>query len=696
MDENGNQCDERNPTPSPTLTNPETKSNATSATPNVDKHWSLKRNADTAEPEGSPHAKSQRERSVEASPPQPENRPLVHPGGVTDTGEVVPAMVTINPMHLTLASTTPSLSPLHLTSPTQHTSTKPQTPAEVSPESSASDESSLPNILNVTDISTPGSPTDGPCLVTASQPTVINVGATEPSVDSPTELLSPVAATSSSGDVCPSETYSSDSDITKFTPKSSESGVQYFLDFFTSEEKEAIRKDAHTLGLMDFIRKHLRQYEFPTRAVIAAFAPGVAAALPMEYASSQLVSVLKMVVTQHIQRQRRLANITTVDDVVELLRKSRNIMILTGAGVSVSCGIPDFRSPNGIYARLGDFGLQDPQEMFDIEYFREAPQIFYSFARELYPSNFVPSPSHYFIRLLENRGQLLRNYTQNIDTLEHQTGIERVINCHGSFATARCIRCGHQVAGEFIKPAIFAQEVPPCPRCTSKAPESKPSPPRKHRTGWQDSNSDDSSSDNGAGSTPPAILKPDITFFGEKLPDTFEKTFLDDRHQVDLLLVIGSSLKVQPVSEVTAELPGRVPQILINRTPNLHVNFDVQLLGNCDDILSLLCHRLGWDLTHPALPGGRVLSPQFADTLPKLLPGQPRALAGDGTWQYGPANKGTPEGAHSPILIPKPTESSLTVPLHWHFFRGATVTAKDLERAHDRYPSEWFSGPPTQ
>ncbi|KAJ1643237.1 NAD-dependent histone deacetylase sir2, partial [Dispira simplex] len=651
MDETRNQCDERSPIPppptGPTSNTPETRPNTVNSTPSVDKRWTLKRNAGSVEPEGSPHAKSQREHSGGASPALPESEPLIYPAGVTGTEEVIPAMATINPMHLTLTSTTPSLSPLHLTSPAQSTGIKTRMAAGVSPESSASNDSSLPKILNVTDISTPESSTDGSCLVTVSPPMVINADVTEPSTDNSTELLSPVAAPSSSGDACPSETYSSDSDITTLAPKSTESGVQYFLDFFTNEEKQAIRQDAHTLGLMDFIRKHLRQYEFPTRAVIAAFAPEVAAALPMEYASSQLVSVLKLVVTQHIQRQRRLANITTVDDVVELLRKSRNIMILTGAGVSVSCGIPDFRSPNGIYARLGDYGLQDPQEMFDIEYFREAPQIFYSFARELYPSNFVPSPSHYFIRLLENRGQLLRNYTQNIDTLEHQTGIQRVINCHGSFATARCIRCGYQVTGEFIKPAIFAQEIPPCPRCATKVPAPKPSLPlRKRRTSWQDSDPDDSSSsDNGAGSIPPAILKPDITFFGEKLPDTFEKTFLSDRHQVDLLLVIGSSLKVQPVSEVTAELPGRVPQILINRTPNLHVNFDVQLLGNCDDILAFLCHRLGWDLNHPALPGSRVLSPQFTDTLPKLFPVQPRALARDGTWQYGPTDEDTPKDA---------------------------------------------------
>jgi NAD-dependent histone deacetylase SIR2 len=64
-------------------------------------------------------------------------------------------------------------------------------------------------------------------------------------------------------------------------------------------------------------------------------------------------------------------------DVLNLLRRSKNIMILTGAGISTSCGIPDFRSEGGLYAQLKDeWGLEDPQEMFDIGYFRERPEVF--------------------------------------------------------------------------------------------------------------------------------------------------------------------------------------------------------------------------------------------------------------------------------------------------------------------------------
>ena len=136
-------------------------------------------------------------------------------------------------------------------------------------------------------------------------------------------------------------------------------------------------------------------------------------------------------------RRQKLENVNTLEHCVDLIKNSSNIIILTGAGVSVSCGIPDFRSRDGVYARLAvDFpDLPDPQAMFDIQYFKKDPRPFFKFAREIYPGQFQPSPCHKFIKCVESSGKLLRNYTQNIDTLEQVAGINNVIQCHGSFAT---------------------------------------------------------------------------------------------------------------------------------------------------------------------------------------------------------------------------------------------------------------------
>lgn len=168
-----------------------------------------------------------------------------------------------------------------------------------------------------------------------------------------------------------------------------------------------------------------------------------------------------------------------IDDAVALIQSRRRILLLTGAGISVSCGIPDFRSRNGLYASLqqsGDYDLDDPQQMFDITYFRENPAIFYSFASKIYPSNFIPSPCHRFIKAIEDRGKLLRNYTQNIDTLETLAGVKRVLQCHGSFATASCLNCKVRVPGIAIEDDILNHRVPLCKICSADTEASVTAP----------------------------------------------------------------------------------------------------------------------------------------------------------------------------------------------------------------------------
>lgn len=109
-------------------------------------------------------------------------------------------------------------------------------------------------------------------------------------------------------------------------------------------------------------------------------------------------------------------------------------------------------------------------------------------------------------------------------------------------------------------------------------------------------------------------MKPDITFFGEDLPDAFsQRLTLHDREKVDLVLVIGTSLKVAPVSEVVGFLPRDTPQVYISREPCSHVDFDVDLLGDCDVIVAELCRRAGWELEHEMIPQGRKVDVQLIE-----------------------------------------------------------------------------------
>lgn len=270
----------------------------------------------------------------------------------------------------------------------------------------------------------------------------------------------------------------------------------------------------------------------------------------------------------------------TIEDAVELIKKSQKIMVISGAGISTSAGLPDFRSRDGIYKQIHAKNptLADPKLVFDISYFRINPNAFYQFAKALYPGQFDPTIGHRFIRYLEKQGKLLKNYTQNIDTLERQAGITRLIECHGSFATASCTSCRYRVTGDVIKDDVLNQRIPLCPKCQQ----------------------DSDGPNDGLG-----VMKPDIVFFGEPLGDEFHSSFQRDKDQVDLLIVIGSSMKVKPVALIPRQLNEDIPQILINREPLDHMDFDIELYGNCDEILQELCLKLGERWTEEVCSEGR-------------------------------------------------------------------------------------------
>ncbi|EUC59131.1 NAD-dependent histone deacetylase SIR2 [Rhizoctonia solani AG-3 Rhs1AP] len=361
-------------------------------------------------------------------------------------------------------------------------------------------------------------------------------------------------------------------------------------------------------GMMAWIKKYVTERDIPVLLLLAALGAPIPLNAQNEPHSdpNMLHRLLKVTLTRILRRRSKLGHINTPDDVVNLIKRSKNIVVLTGAGISVSCGIPDFRSSSGIYAQINEsnnYELEDPQQMFDIDYFRERPSVFYSFASQIYPSNFIPSPCHRFIRLLEDRDILLRNYTQNIDTLETEVGVTRVLQCHGSFATATCIECKTKVNGSLLKDDIFAQQIPLCKACNKSTPPAKGKPrsrsksKSKKKDVWNPKQKDeDDDMDIPTPPLPKSIMKPDIVFFGEPLNDEFDHCLFKDRESVDLLLVIGTSLKVAPVSEILTHIPHSVPQVLINKTPVTHVNPDVVLLGDADRVIEYLCDRLAWSL----------------------------------------------------------------------------------------------------
>ncbi|CAG9789075.1 unnamed protein product [Diatraea saccharalis] len=336
-----------------------------------------------------------------------------------------------------------------------------------------------------------------------------------------------------------------------------------------------------------------------------------------------------------------------LDGIVKWIKsdKCKKIITLSGAGISTAAGIPDFRSPEtGLYHNLQKYNLPEPQAIFEINFFRQNPKPFFCLAKEMYPGNFKPTKSHYFIKLLHEKvhkrpdsprplptrpvhrsltqsfetvrsistvartfgetfgfglvlgrsrrwffwpkvpdaeasvGLLLRHYTQNIDTLERRADLpdDKIVEAHGTFFTSHCLDCRKEYTLDFVKERIFADEIPICTEC-------------------------------------PGVVKPDIVFFGESLPERFQRCLPEDFQQCDMLIIMGSSLEVQPFASLVDMVPDWCPRLLINRekagvrSPLLRLmglggglqfdeesTRDVALLGDCDDGCQVLADRLGW------------------------------------------------------------------------------------------------------
>ncbi|KAI8294119.1 NAD-dependent protein deacetylase hst1 [Colletotrichum sp. SAR11_240] len=383
-------------------------------------------------------------------------------------------------------------------------------------------------------------------------------------------------------------------------------------DTCSPDEAMVLRHQLRALGPAEFCRRTVDAGSYTAKKLLSAF--GIKPPNFLEGAEDEAYfSILSLAISRELSKRAKLWRFNTVDDAVELLNKSQNIIVLTGAGISTSLGIPDFRSKGGLYSQLEHLGLNDPQEVFDISVFKQDPTIFYTVAKDILPSTNRFTPTHAFISMLQKKGKLLTNYTQNIDNLEAKAGIsaDKMVQCHGSFATATCVQCGFKCVGDDIFPDIKAGKIPRCPRCIQNL-RPNGSTKRKRSAGTERKrrrfSSDDSTTDDEYDMPSAGVMKPDITFFGEALPDEFSRRLTEhDRDKVDLVIVIGTSLKVTPVSEIVSWLPGNIPQIYISRQAVSHINFDIDLLGDCDVVVSELCRRAGWPLQHEMVPEDQVV-----------------------------------------------------------------------------------------
>jgi NAD-dependent deacetylase len=213
----------------------------------------------------------------------------------------------------------------------------------------------------------------------------------------------------------------------------------------------------------------------------------------------------------------------SVERLAELIRGSRPCVALTGAGVSTESGIPDFRSPTGIWAHY------DPMEYASIEAFQRDPvKVWDFYARRLEMlATAEPNAAHHALAALERGGWMSAVITQNIDLLHERAGSQTVVEVHGSIRTSSCLRCYTRVPLEDVIRLLGSATAPACPTCGN-------------------------------------ILKPDVVMFGELLPRAATDRAYELARGAGVMLVVGSSLEVWPVAGLPLEAKSFA---VVNRGP---------------------------------------------------------------------------------------------------------------------------------
>lgn len=239
-----------------------------------------------------------------------------------------------------------------------------------------------------------------------------------------------------------------------------------------------------------------------------------------------------------------MANQELIHKFQEYLNHTRRIVFLTGAGISTESGIPDFRSADGLYSDPANLSL------FDISAFLAEPAPFYRFSAKFLEvmEQAQPNPAHLAIARLQETHRVTV-ITQNIDNLHQRAGSRTVFCVHGNLEFSRCVKCGHRIATRELHPVIRQGEVP------------------YHSCG--------------------GVYKPEVTFFGEPLPE--EDWLYSQRaiEEADLLCVVGSSLVVYPAASLPGYRPRTCRLVIVNREPTpLNPEADLIIHGDAGKIFS--------------------------------------------------------------------------------------------------------------
>ena len=213
-----------------------------------------------------------------------------------------------------------------------------------------------------------------------------------------------------------------------------------------------------------------------------------------------------------------------------------------------------------IYSKLKEYNLPYPEAVFELSYFKKNPQAFYTLSKGFLTAKIKPTTSHFFQKMIYDMGTLLQSFTQNIDSLEMEADVplDSICQAHGHMRTCHCVKCGGENDIKEMMENIEKETIYKCQKENCNG-----------------------------------LVKPDIVFFGEKLPYDF---FLKSQilKNTDLVIVMGTSLVVFPFASLITMIPKEVPIVLINREESIKGNDSYLFIGgDLDENVEKMVKDLG-------------------------------------------------------------------------------------------------------
>ena len=215
------------------------------------------------------------------------------------------------------------------------------------------------------------------------------------------------------------------------------------------------------------------------------------------------------------------------DALNEIIEESSHVVFLGGAGVSTESGIPDFRSKNGLYKKRDSrFNKYKPEYLLSYSCLDKKPEVFFSYFRKnLDCRNIEPNAAHIKLAEMERTGHLDGVITQNIDGLHQKAGSRKVCEIHGSALRSYCVSCNTQYGTDFIFES--RDDVPGCPNCGK-------------------------------------MVRPDVTLYGEFLPQNAYEEAVSLIRYADCLIIGGTSLEVGSAAQLAHMYHGKY-LVIINK-----------------------------------------------------------------------------------------------------------------------------------